>query len=299
MDAVRLRWRRGRKTPDSFSTLWGAAVVHGNAAYFSQENKVYLYVIAKDEWTKLKPREYIIQFGLAVVNDKITTIGGYRNGATNSLFSLTGGLFGVTVGTKWKDLLPPMHTARVRPASITTHTHLIVAGGLLHGDVVEVLDIRTLLWSSASSSPIPLEYPHMTCCGGILYLSEHSIIFSCSLDELLEACKPASTKFNSSGDGGSTWHRLADIPSPGYNSSLTSVRGHVLAIGGSGRNGSNLTGDVYCYSRSTNSWSVIGEMPTRRCETLVVVTHRNELIAVGGSNGMGESYDITEIASTD
>ena len=63
-------------------------------------------------------------FGLAVVKDKVTTIGGYHdNRATNILLCLE------DQGTKWRDVLPPMPTARVRPATAATPTHLIVVAG--------------------------------------------------------------------------------------------------------------------------------------------------------------------------
>ena len=100
----------------------GSAVVHGNTAYFSQGHCVYSYTPASDEWTTLPPCEYR-RFGLAVVNDKVTTIGGYRSGIgpTNTLLCLD------DQGTKWSKFLPPMPAARVRPATVTTPTHLIVA----------------------------------------------------------------------------------------------------------------------------------------------------------------------------
>ena len=69
----------------------------------------------------------------------------------------------------------------------------------------------------------------MTLCGGYLYLSQDNTIFSCSVEELLKSCKPASTN---SSDGGSVWTTLTDIPVP-YGATLATLRGHVLAIGGS------------------------------------------------------------------
>ena len=127
----------------------------------------------------------------------------------------------------------------------------------------------------------------MTLCNGQLYLFEDSKIFSCSVEELLKSCKPAST--NSSD---SVWTKLADIPVP-HAASLTTLRGQVLAIGGSDQSdGDTPTGAIHQYNRSTNSWSVIGEMPTPRASPLVAVLLSHELIVVGGWN-----CDVTEIAS--
>ena len=275
------------------STYAGAAVVHGNTAYFSQLNDVYSYTLASGEWTRLPPCEYN-SFGLAVVNNKVTTIGGMSGKLTNVLLCLE------DQGTKWRELLPPMPTARIRPATVTTSTYsyLIVAGGrtrLTSLSNVEILDTNILQWSSASSSPKALGYPHITLCGEHLYLSEDNTIFSCSVEELLKSCKPASTN---SSDGASVWTKLSNIP-VSYEASLITLRGQVLAIGGSDQKYGcgTPTEVIHRYNKSTNSWSAIGEMPTPRSDTLVAVLPSNELIAVGGQDETG-FCDITEIAST-
>ena len=227
-----------------------------------------------------------------MVNNRVTAIGGsHGNKTTNDLYCLE------DHRTKWRKLLPPMPTAREMPATVTTPTHLIVAGGnARHVDLptVEILDTSSLRWSSASSSPQALEYPHMSLCGEHLYLSQDDTIFSCSVEELVKSCKPAST--NSSG---SVWTELANIPVP-YNTSLTKLRGQVLAIGGSDQpDGGTPTGAIHRDNRSTNSWSVIGEMPTPRCDPVLAVLPSNELMVVGGWVAVGKQCNITEIASTD
>ena len=256
-------------------------MVHKDIAYFSLINSVYSYTLAKDQWTKPKQCEYF-SFGLAVVNNKITTIGGSNHGTvTNLLLSLDG------QEKKWKECLPPMPTARYRPATVTIPTHLIVAGGMTRQNssalsTIEILDTSTFQWSSASSSPEAFRYPHMSLCEEYLYLSENNTILSCSVEELLKSCKPASTN---SRTGDTMWTKLADIPVP-YGASLTTLMGQVFAIGGSDQpSGGRLTGAIYQYNRSTNSWSVIGVMPTPRALPLIAVLPGNKLIAVGGYDG--------------
>ena len=102
-------------------------MVHGNTAYFSRDYSVYSYTLAKDEWSELQSCEHF-HFGLAVVKSKVTTIGGHRDGtAISTLASWHEGLFGW--GAEWKEVLPPMPKPRALPATVTTSTHLIVAGG--------------------------------------------------------------------------------------------------------------------------------------------------------------------------
>ena len=290
-DPVILAWRQGTPAPEPMTSSQGAAVVHDNTAYFSSGHDVYSYAISEDKWSKLKPCSYGY-FSMAVVNHKLTTIGGWdesQSSATNTLLCLSSWIL-----TKWKNILPPMPTKRVRPTAVTTPTHLVVAGGRTqqYGDglsVVEVLNLHTLQWASASSLPEALWCPSMTLCGEHVYLSDNYTAFSCSVEELVKSCKPASTN-SSAGD--SAWTRLPDTPT--YYTTLATLRGCVLAIGDL-RN--TLTGTVHCYDRSTNSWSAIGEIPTPRYATLIAVLPSNELVVVGGQDGL-LSNSITEIAQS-
>ena len=259
-------------------------MVHGNTAYFSHGYNLYSYTLSQDKWTKLRQCEYR-DFSIAVVNNQLTTIGGQRGDtATDTLLCLT---MSSSSEMKWEELLPPMPTARAWSAAVTSPTHLIVAvGRTKYGaalSVVETLDTNTLQWSSVSGLLKALGAPNMTLCNGQLYLSQHSKIFSCSVEELLKSRKPASS--NSSG-GESVWTRLLNIPVPCY-ASITTLRGQVLAIGGSA------TGAIHRYNRSTHSWSVTGMMPAPRECPLLAVLPSHELIVVGGLDST-----VTEIASS-
>ena len=261
-----------------------------NESQCSKIRNSNLLLLDKNENLDQRKFPAIRYFSMAVINDQLTTIGGGHDAtATNTLLCLSKSLWKM----KWEELLPPMPTARMWSAAVTTPTHLIVAGGQtgFGGDelsVVETLDTNTLQWSSVSSSPEALGDPNMTLCNGQLYLSEHSKIFSWSVEELLKSRKPAST--NSSG---SVWTKLTDIPVP-YQASPTTLRGQVLAIEGRDQQlGGRPTGAIYQYNMGTNSWSVIGEMPTPRACPLVAVLPSHELIVVGG---LGRA--VTEIASS-
>ena len=264
-------------------------MVHGYTAYFSRYYNVYSYTISQDKWTKLEQCGYEF-FSMAVVNNQLTTIGGQRDEGyiiTNTLLCFKSS----SSGTKWEQVLPPMPTARRNTAAVTTPTHLIVAGGsedYFESPIVEALNTHTLQWSSVSSTPKGLEYPNMTLSNGQLYLSEGSTIFSCSVNELLKSCNPASAN---SSDSDSVWSKLAYIPVD--YCSITTLSGQVLAIGGSNGDSRTSTGTIHQYNRRTNSWSVTGEMPTPRSHPLVAVLPTQELIVVGGM-----SCAVTEIASS-
>ena len=54
-NAVELTWRQGKPAPALMKSYQGAAVVHGNIAYFSHGYNVYSYKLLEDKWTTLMP----------------------------------------------------------------------------------------------------------------------------------------------------------------------------------------------------------------------------------------------------
>ena len=288
---MRLAWRRGRKAPYActLASYHGAAVVHNNTAYFSIYNEVYLYTILDNMWYQLPCCSNYEFFSMAILNDKLTTIGG-----SDDYYRTTNILLSFSEISTWEKLLPPMPTEREMPAAVTTPTHLVVAGGVSEWcalSVVEVLDCQTHHWASATCSPKSLALPNMTLCDGHLYLSQDSTIFCCSVVELLQSSESPSFP-ESSCDSVSVWKRLSDIPVHSETSTAT-VSGRVLAIGG--KDHDSPTADIHCYDRSTDSWSVISRMSIQRHDTLVAVLHDNELVVVGGLEEM-KFCEETEIA---
>ena len=59
----------------------------------------------------------------------------------------------------------------------------------------------------------------------------------------------------------------------------------------------NPTGAIHCYNVITNSWSVIGEMPTPRYSVLAAVLSSNDLVVVGGWLSLTEDCSIIDIGS--
>ena len=293
---VRLAWRQGEPAPEPMKSLYAAATVQGNVAYFSVSDSytILTYTLPDNKWGQLPQRCSYCCFGMAVVNSKLTTIGGTSNkdiaqSATNVLLSLVDGWR----GKKWKDLQSPMPTKRMCPAAVATPTHLVVAGGGISiYDVklaeVEVMNTDTFEWFQAHSLPLPVRYPQMTMCDDFVMLCEDSYAFSCSLNELLIKSSLPGVPNPS---GVSVWTRRASIPvqhAPGQ----TSLKGKVLAIGGKSASNSSIA-DIFGYDPSTNSWSVIGRRPTPRSLVLPVVLPVNQLVVVGGV--YGNSCVVTEI----
>ena len=268
----------------------GAAVAHGSVGYFNPGGgqDVFAYDSEKDDWSKLPecPRYF---FGLVVINNLLTAVGGEPTGLfsgdfTNRLVSFN--------GSKWVTIFPPMPTKRYDPAVISAQNYLIAAGGvgIAVGGVaealstVEVMNIATREWYTAASLPEHVYLMSATVCGGRLYLlggvkkgNPTRAVFTCTLDSLLHSChQPSQTPPHTNEAG--VWQRIADVPM--LESTCTTLNGRVLAVGGEYSHGTPTT-DVYMYNANSDSWPHVGHMSTAR-RLCLVVGLRDCIVAVGG-----------------
>ena len=295
-DITKLRWKEGKRAPERMKR--GATVVHGNTVYINSFGlrKVYPCQMTSEGllWSTL-PDSRHTYFGLAVIDGLLTCVGGY---GTNTLHSLTGG------GRKrqWSEVFPPMPTARSQTASVTTEQALVVAGGhdgRKNLDTVEVMTIATKQWTTAQHLPHPFGLISGTICGDQMYLGGGCIgvgeasksVLTCSLTDLLP---PQSLGVRlrtlSLATKPGVWREIKDLPVTW--STLTTLGGHLLAIGG--RSDSHgPTADVHRYDHQTDSWHVISKMKKKRSQSLSAVLPEDQLIVVGGL----ESETSVEIGS--
>ena len=289
---LKLIWETHRNAPCDMER--GAAVAHGSVGYFSSEysRDVFAYDSEKDDWSKL-PECPQRSFGLAVINNLLTAVGGkasglFSGGLTNRLVSFN--------GSKWVTIFPPMPTKRDRLAVISAQNYLIVAGGMREEwnvlSTVEVMNTDTREWYTAASLPEPFYYMSATVCGGRLYLlggidkrgSPTHAVFTCTLDSLIHSCHSPSQTPPHTNEAG-VWQRIADVPM--RCSTCTTLNGRVLAVGGKDSH-STPTPNVYMYNGDSDSWSLVGHMSTARYWSLVVGL-RDCIIAVGA---WGSSVEV-------
>ena len=301
-DRIKLRWRDGRRAPRK---MWGAvSAVDGSMAYFQvvKSKNVFAYNSTNNNWSEF-PKSPNYGFSLAIVNSLLTAIGGEtaNNKVTNSLLSLT--------DNKWTEQFPPMPTKRWVTAVVCSGRSLVVAGGVGKGDkklsTVEVMDIETLQWSTASSLLHPLYLASATLCGDQVYMlggfdhgNEYSkSVFTCSLAALIQSCQPqslgAQLKTLSLASRPKVWHQLADTPVT--LSTCTSLQEQLLAVGGNDSDDKKTTA-IHMYNTTTNSWKVISHMATSRCQCLLAALPHNELMVVGGHTADGDTTSV-QIAS--
>ena len=306
-DITQLRLERGRKAPEGM--VRGAAVVDGDTVYINPDvsHKIYSFQITSEyqQWSTL-PISHYNYFSLAVIDGLLTSIGGRSGGRegsrTNSLLSLTG----ERRERQWSKVFPPMPTARKSPASITTRHSLVVAGGNDGSkclDTVEVMNISTKQWSTARHMPHPFSWISATVCGDQLYVGggygeggkPSKSVLTCSLPDLL---RPQSlgtklrTLFLTNEPG--IWRHTKELPVT--RSTLTTLGGHLVAVGGAD-DSNNPTTDVRDYDPRTGSWHVVKGMKTKRFFSLVAVLPEDRPLIVGGCDASWQSTDSVEIGS--
>ena len=291
-DTSKLRWEGGKKAPEAMCR--GSAVVDGNTVYINSWGSKNIYscqiTSREQQWSTLPDIEYY-NSSLVVIDSVLTCVGGYRDYEyTNSLLSLTGG----GGRRQWCEVFPAMPTARSSTVSVTTQHTLIVAGGFGVGknlDIVEVMDIPTKQWSTASRLPHPfgvISSVSGTICGDKLYLAggfvglgeDSKSVLTCSVTDLLSPPSLGARLHSLSlANKTGVWRQARDLPVTG--STLITLSGHLLAIGGRDDSEGD-TAAVHCCDTHTDSWRVVSEMKNTRCLCLAAVLPEDRLLVVGG-----------------
>ena len=297
-DITKLRWKEGKRAPEGMYK--GTAVVDGSSVYVNPyaSHKVYFCQVTPDGllWSTI-PDSHYQNFSLVVIDGLLTCVGGGSGGyRTNILLSLTG----EGRRRQWSEVVPPMPTARSHTASVTTEQALVVAGGYdgrKYLDTVEVMNIATKQWTTAQHLPHPFGEISGTICGDQLYLGGGYIalggvsksVLTCSLTDLLS---PQSLGVRlhtlSQATKPGVWREIKNLPVTW--STLTTLGGHLLAIGGMS-DSYDPTADVHRYDHQTDSWHVITKMKNKRYLSLSAVLYEDLLLVVGGG-GSNTSVEI-------
>ena len=276
-----MRWRKGADAPQ---VMWrGAAVVHGNTAYFApyDSRRVYSYqnISGSEQWSQL-PDNQSKNCGLAIVDGLLTSVGGVIGlvESSNVLLSLRG----EGESQEWSLIFPSMPTPRQYATCINTKEALVVVGGeagffSMPSNNVEVMNINTKQWSVASPLPHRCSLASATICGDSLYLvgSDQSFLstrsmFTCSLPDLI----------SSNSQSQNIWREIHNLSMTG--STLASIGDDLLAIGGYDDDSWATTSDVFKYDSNTDTWIVTSQMQEKRYNCLAVTLPGEILVVVGG-----------------
>ena len=295
-----------QRAPVTFHT--GVSAFHGHLCYFSSfmTNQIHAYNTSVGAW-HLLPTCPVSNFGLEVVNELVTTIGGRLATAaagadstslcTNKVFSLLqdegdGGEGERGEGGTWVETVAAMTLPRAQPATASNSRLVIVAGGEV-GDHksfitdIEVLLLETNTWCRVSGSPLG-NYSWLTAvlCGEQLYLVEglgsrerdraHSLHMGALVESIVEQPTPRSRKTSA---GNLPWKRVKHAPAS--NTTCVCARGRLIAVGGIDTDGKT-TNEIWALNESSGSWGKVGSLKSRRYRSLVGVTATGSLLVIGG-----------------
>ena len=301
-EPLRLQWEKELCSP--IEIAGESAAVQGSTAYFCDginRSQILKYESVTEKWDILEcPKQF---FSIAIVDGLLTAIGGEVSGKpTKTLLSLG--------QSEWTEVFPQMIYYHIAPGIACTSTSLIVAGGRgpdKEKAPVEVMDIKSLCWFTATSLPYSRSHLNATVCGEKLYLSggfpsqKSSSVLSCLVSNLVRSATSPSQTSGANSTGSKTlpsptdvWSESAELPVK--LSTLVTVQNRLLAIGGRSFDGSDVS-DLLQYDPVSNSWRKIGALGLKRRLCLAAVIPKNKLLVVGGWNKDGSSLTSIEITT--
>ena len=298
---LKLEWRDGPRTP--FGTYGESVAVSEGMAYVCDGVSGWTIVLMYNSWTgqwTVLPECSKRKFSIAVVNGLPTAIGGkHSDTPTKTLLSLSHDpLLGISQ-QKWIEQFPPMTYYHNLPAVVTIDISLIVAGGWGPDQgkaPVEVMDTKTLRWSTVANLPHPRWQATATICGGRMYIGggystsgTTKSVLMCEVSDLLQSAPGRSR-------ASQVWREIAGLQH--ISSPLITLRGQLLAIGGCvTESGEGETSEVRQYDVITNSWNVISHMTKTRHQFFAAVLPNDRVMVVGGYIPHSKGKDNVEIAS--
>ena len=182
---------------------------------------------------------------------------------TNKIYTMIDGEF--------KELLPPMRLKRRSSSAVSSGSVLAVAGGFGGSGILSSVEVyNNGQWTSGQSLPDAC-YDMKSVFHGDKWIligsdGQRTKVYCVSLQSLV------------SGTEQSPWETLPDVPFP--HSAAAVFGGRILSIGGG--NYCNPTSSIYAYSRDTQSWIHVGDLPMPLCSTCAIVVPSGELIVLGG-----------------
>ena len=253
----------------------------------TDEYSIFCYVPSQDKWTTLPPLP-VRWFGLGQVNAKLVAVGGSKknsNKPTNEVYTYEQSRL-----SQWKQIIPPMPTARHSPSVLSLKLALVVAGGgePHYTAAVEIFKPDTSQWYRTDPLPKACRDISMITIGNVCYAgggfaSSHlNQALYVSIDDLLGNAVPANqTTHSSSVDTPSVWKTLPNTPT--FRPALTVIADNLFVVGGDETSeGGTSKKEVYMYSPSTNSWIYISDLPAPRSRTIVAVLSSIEILVIGG-----------------
>ena len=272
--------------------MWrGSAATDQYSAYFTTSgfNRVYRYIFSTDKWETLPPCPYR-NSGLVVIDNILTAIGGGDvSGCTNKLFTLR--------QSHWKEVFPPMITARFRAAVVSFsdghHMNIVVIGGRSDGGqcttAVEFLNTHSQHWFTLSSLPEPHRFLSAAVSENQLFvIGLHGRAYVCSLKAL-----PTGSQQIQLMSPALVWTTLPRLPVKG--STATTLCGQLVSIGG----GQNSESADSILQLVDEQWVKVGSLSSAREMCLAISPSPDKVLVVGGWQCTSPTFQTTYLDSVE
>ena len=272
---VSLNWEELPELPVSMyraNSVWhnGRLHVRGGVASawaWTGDARLYSYF---ESWSFMDTPTY--WYGLTIYDDHLTLVGGMEypsHTLTNKIWLLQS--LGEDGREEWKeDAIPPMPTRRSGVSAVGYDKVLLVAGGEDENyQPMKTVELYQLgQWRSTTPLPRPCTDMSSTVMGS-------HVVFAGGRGQGREVyCRSVDTIKSKT----LQWERLADAPLE--NSSITTLHGVLLAIGG--HTGSSESAAMFGFSAHTRSWHHFFNLPQPLSSTSTAVIPTGQIVAVGG-----------------
>ena len=276
---LKLNWKRSSDLPFAMHssitrpvTLKGKVYMVGHRPGVA-EGTVVVYDTHNREWSFLpKCHDQVKSFGMAVVNNQLTLVGGFdqlNHKVTNKL---------AVWESEWTFPYPPMPTSRYDVAVATYNEWMAVAGGQGDNgylDSVEILNSNEKQWYSAAPLPMgctPMksavvrdEWYLMVCYNSIVKM----VGFAVSLPALILLRENA------------TWRNIP-IPPLYIDTAALATRDLLFAVGGRTSTGI-ISSAIHLYLPWKEKWIEAGRLQTERASCTCIELPSGEILVAGGS----------------
>ena len=309
------------------------SVVIDGKVYFGggeAQNKDHCYLVhcynpSQDKWTTLPPLP-VRYFGLGHNNGKLVAVGGEVDSSISKQLARNSKDVCTFDSEAWKQTIPPMSLARLRPAVISHKSMLIVAGGEHLDEVIKTVEIfRQSQWYKTPMNSLPApcfelsiafsgsENKYYVLGGKDSQWNLNQVMYM-SPDDLHCNTKPYGTtddtlKRKSTENTSSLvddlrrratldreqqmincpWKLLPSTPM--YSPAAATVAGSLIAVGGWERSdGGAVQTKILKYSTDTNSWIYLCDLPpplARKAKTTTASISSTEFLVIGGCMGWG------------
>ena len=245
------------------------------------EGTVVVYDTYSGKWSLLPKRhDQIKSFGMAVVKNQLTLVGGFDQ-LNHKVFNKLA-VWESEGESEWTFPYPPMPTARYDVAVATYNEWMAVAGGQGDNgylDSVEILNSTEKQWYSAA--PLPMRCTPMKSA----VVRDEWYLIVCynptmKIDQGFAVSLPALILFRGNASS-KTWRNIPSAPL--MDTAALATRDSLFAVGGRTRSTKIISSAIYLYLPWMKKWIEAGRLQTERASCTCIELPSGEILVAGGS----------------